>query len=220
MISVRGACWILVELFSLLRAIRMKKAMHYFRGICIAAALFAPTLWSEELTVDLDAAKTQIAFVLTDVLHTVHGSFQLKQGHISIGPAAGAIGGEIVVNAASGGSGSAARDRRMTKEILEAQRYPEIRFTPTSFAGSLSLSNASTIQVTGSFLIHGQAHEITIPMQIQMSQSKITATGKFILPYVQWGMKNPSNFILKVNDKVEIDLTTVGHVSGPATPGT
>lgn len=108
----------------------------------------------------------------------------------------------------------------MTKEILEAQRYPEIRFTPTRFAGSLSLSNASTIQVTGSFLIHGQAHEITIPTQIQMSQGKITATGKFIVPYVQWGMKNPSNFILKVNDKVEIDLTAVGHVSGPPTPGT
>ena len=110
---------------------------------------------------------------------------------------------------ASGDSGSAARDRRMTKEILEARRYPEIRFTLTRFAGSLSLSNGSIIQVTGSFLIHGQAHEITIPMQIQMSQGKITATGKFIVPYVQWGMKNPSNFILKVNDKVEIDVNAV-----------
>ena len=209
MISVRGGCWILVELFSLLRAIRMKEAVHYSRGICIAAALFVPTLWAEELTVDLDAANTQIAFVLTDVLHTVHGSFQLRQGHISIDPAAGAIRGEIVVNAASGDSGSAARDRRMTKEILEARRYPEIRFTLTRFAGSLSLSNGSIIQVTGSFLIHGQAHEITIPMQIQMSQGKITATGKFIVPYVQWGMKNPSNFILKVNDKVEIDVNAV-----------
>jgi polyisoprenoid-binding protein YceI len=194
----------------------MKQAVRHFRAICLAAALLAPALGAEEVTVDLDAAATKIAFVLTDVLHTVHGNFQLKQGHISVDPAAGAIRGDIIVNAASGESGSAARDRRMTKEILEAQRYPEIRFTPTRFAGSLSLSNASTVQVTGSFLIHGQAHEITIPMQVQMFPGKITATGKFIVPYVQWGMKNPSNFILKVNDKVEIHLSAVGHVSGPA----
>ncbi|MGA8028761.1 MAG: YceI family protein [Bryobacteraceae bacterium] len=198
----------------------MKQAVRYFRAIWLAAALFVPTLRAGELTVDLDPAKTQIAFVLTDVLHTVHGTFQLKQGHISVGPAAGAIGGEIVVDAASGASGSAARDRRMTREILEAQRYPEIRFTLTRFAGSLSFSNASTLRVTGSFLIHGQAHEITIPMQIQMSEGEIRAIGKFIVPYVQWGMRNPSDFILKVNDKVEIEVTAVGHVSGSSTPGT
>ncbi len=187
--------------------------MRYFQAICVAA-LMAPAFSAQELTVDVDTTKTQIAFVLTDVLHTVHGTFQLKQGHISVDPATRAISGDIVVNAASGNSGSATRDERMARDILEAQRYPEIRFTPVRFAGSISMSNTSRVDVTGSFLIHGQAHEITIPMQIQMSQDEITATGKFTVPYVQWGMKNPSNFLLKVNDKVEIDLTAVGHLNG------
>ena len=53
-----------------------------------------------------------------------------------------------------------------------------------------------------------------------MSQQEITASGKFIVPYVQWGMKNPSTFLLKVNDKVEIDLTAVGRVAGAHAPGT
>ena len=84
----------------------------------------------------------------------------------------------------------------------QAEELDEKAFAANHIGQRILVQNRSIIQVTGSFLIHGQAHEITIPMQIQMSQGKITATGKFIVPYVQWGMKNPSNFILKVNDKV------------------
>ncbi len=178
-----------------------------------------PALCAEELTVNLDAAKTKVGFVLGDVLHTVRGSFRLKEGHISFNPATNVMTGDLVVDAASGNSGSAARDKRMTRDILEAQRYPEIHLAPTRFTGSISPSSTSTVNVAGSFLIHGQAHEITFPMQIQMAQEEITATGKFIVPYVQWGMKNPSNFLLKVNDKVEIELTAVGHANTRRTPG-
>ncbi len=104
----------------------------------------------------------------------------------------------------------------MSRDVLEAKRYPEIRFNPTAYTGSVAETGTSNVNVTGSFLIHGHAHEITVPMRIQMSGQEITGTGKFTVPYVQWGTKNPSNFLLKVDDKVEIDLTIVGHSSGPA----
>ncbi len=197
----------------------MKRTMRYFCVIGVAVACLAPALQAEELAVELDPAKTQIAFVLTDVLHTVRGTFQLKQGHITFDPATGAVAGDVIVDAASGNSGSATRDKRMTKDILEAQRYHEVRFTPTKLAGPVSLSSPSTVQVTGLFLIHGQTHEITIPMQVEVSQQELKATGKLIVPYVEWGMKNPSNFLLKVNDKVEISLTAVGQVTGGHKPG-
>jgi hypothetical protein len=48
-----------------------------------------------------------------------------------------------------------------------------------------------------------------------VSQDVIIATGKFIVPYMKWGMKDPSNFLLKVSDKVELNLTAVGQVNGP-----
>jgi hypothetical protein len=32
----------------------------------------------------------------------------------------------------------------------------------------------------------------------------------FSVPYVQWGLKNPSNFLLKVNRSVKIDLEMTG----------
>ncbi len=171
-----------------------------------------PVLKAEELLVDLDDAKTQVTFTLSDVLHTVHGRFLLKRGHFSFDPSTSVMSGNIVVDAASGDSGSQARDKRMTHDILEAQRFPEIRFAPSNKAGSVAPSGPSDVEVTGPFLIHGQAHSMTIPMHIQMSGTDVIATGKFVVPYVAWGMKNPSNFFLKVSDKVEIDLTAVGHI--------
>lgn len=195
------------------KLIRLSKSLCSKGMMLLIALSVTPMLQARELAVDLDAAKTKIVFVLSDVLHTVHGTFQLRYAHISFDPASGAIAGSITVDAASGSSGSAARDKRMTRDILQAQRYPEIRFTPSKLAGSISTSGTSNLQITGSFLIHGQVHEITIPMQIQMSRQEFTAAGKFIVPYVEWGMKNPSNFLLKVSDKVEIDILAVGSTA-------
>jgi len=58
------------------------------------------------------------------------------------------MSGEIIVDASSGDSGSGARDKRITRDILEARRFPEIRFTLISKTGSVALSGASDISVT------------------------------------------------------------------------
>ncbi|MBV9158957.1 MAG: YceI family protein [Acidobacteriaceae bacterium] len=201
-----------------LRCIRMRRIV-WLRAISLAAFAFAPALEAEDVSVELDQGKTEVAFVLSDVLHTVHGTFRLKEGRVTLDPEFNLMKGEIVVDAASGSSGSNARDKRMRRDILEAQRFPEIRFNPTASIGSISPSGVSDVQITGPFLIHGQAHDITIPMHVQISQDQVTATGKFFVPYVEWGMKNPSNFLLKVNDKVEIDLKAVGRIKrASATP--
>jgi polyisoprenoid-binding protein YceI len=170
------------------------------------------SLRAEGFAVDLDPAKTKIAFVVSDVLHTVHGTFRLKTAHISFDPSTCTISGDAIVDAASGDSGNAMRDRRMTRTVLQAQRFPQIRFTPTAYSGAIVVSGVSNVEVRGLLAIHGQKHKIAIPMQVHLSSEEVTAVGKFIVPYVKWGMKNPSTLFLKVNQKVEIDVTVTGHL--------
>ncbi len=201
-----------------MRSIQAKKALFFVQAVCLTALSIPAALRAEELVISFDPAQTKIAFVVGTVLHTVHGTFQLKEGHISFDPSTGAVSGDVTADAGSGSSGNTSRDKRMTREIMEAQRYPEVRFSPTAYRGSVATTGTSNVEVTGSFLIHGQVHEITIPVQIQMSREEITAIGKFTVPYVQWGMKNPSNFLLKVDDRVEIDLTAIGRVNGLRAP--
>jgi len=171
-----------------------------------AAVTAAPTL-GQEIVLDLDPARTIVEFTLDGVLHTVHGNFKLKHGAIRFDPATGKIGGEVVVDAASGESGSQARDRRMHKNILESERYPEIVFTPDHVEGTVAPEGVSQVQVHGTFRIHGAWHELTLPVQVRIANGQTTATTHFTVPYVKWGMKNPSNLFLRVSDKVDISIT-------------
>ncbi|MCU1332353.1 MAG: hypothetical protein JWM08_1345, partial [Candidatus Angelobacter sp.] len=43
-----------------------------------------------------------------------------------------------------------------------------------------------------------------------------SADGTFSVKYREWGMKNPSTFILRVNDKVEIHVHAVGRLAPEA----
>ncbi len=153
------------------------------------------------MSLDLDPAKTEIQFTLHDVLHTVHGTFQLKKGWIRWDPDSGKASGEIIVDVTGGASGSDARDSRMHTEILESQRYPEATFIPDRVDGKFD--------VHGVFKIHGADHELTLHFGAERTGDRYTATTHFTIPYVQWGMKNPSNFLLKVDKTVEVDIKTI-----------
>ena len=50
-------------------------------------------------------------------------------------------------------------------------------------------------------------------MQIHVDGMKATAKGQFVVPYVQWGLKNPSFLIWKAENDVAIDLNLVGQIS-------
>jgi polyisoprenoid-binding protein YceI len=176
--------------------------------------LFLATVptWGQMQAVTLDFApeQTTVDFTLGDVLHTVHGRFKLSAGHIHFVPASNTISGEIVVDATSGNSGNTSRDRKMNKEILESARYPEVTFRPDRVEGKVASAGSSSVQVHGMFGIHGAEHEITVPAQIELAPDHWTLNVHFEVPYVRWGLKDPSTFILRVEKNVAIDLHAAG----------
>ena len=175
-----------------------------------ASAVFVS---AQNTALQLDPAQTSVKFTLGDVLHTVRGTFQLKHGALQFEPASGKISGEIVVDAKSGESGSSMRDRKMHKEVLESERYPEIAFRPDKIEGAVASQGKSSVKVHGMFNIHGVDREITVPAEVEISADHWTATVHFTVPYAKWGMKNPSTLFLRVNDSVEIDLAAAGNLA-------
>ena len=179
-------------------------------AIAIAALLALPCL-AEDTTFVLDPAQSHVDFALGDVLHTVHGVFQLKSGTLHFDTSTGMAGGELVVDAASGNSGSNARDKRMKKDILETQKFPDIVFRPQHVKGVVPSSGASEVELDGVMTLHGQDHPMSLIVPLNVSGSNATAEVRFVVPYVKWGLKNPSTFILRVSDKVDIDVHAVGQ---------
>ncbi len=167
---------------------------------------------AQQSNLQVDPARTSVQFTLGDVLHTVRGTFHVKRGSLQLDPSAGKLTGEIVVDAKSGDSGSGMRDRKMNREVLESEKYPEISFRPDRLEGPVATTGRSSVKVHGIFGIHGVEREITVPAEVEISADHWTATVHFTVPYEKWGMKNPSTLFLRVNDSVEIDLTAAGVI--------
>jgi polyisoprenoid-binding protein YceI len=180
--------------------------------VFLASLLMVPASRAQDSTIHLEKAQAKIEFSLGSTLHTVHGTFALKNNEIRYDPASGKISGDIVVDATSGESGNSSRDSRMHREILETANFPEISFTPTHIKGSLAPAGTSRMEVTGQFHLHGRDHELTLPVEVTAEGQNLQLTIHFAIPYVDWGIKNPSNFLLRASDTVEIDIHATGRV--------
>jgi polyisoprenoid-binding protein YceI len=167
---------------------------------------------AENLILAVDAAQSKVHWTLGSSLHTVHGTFAVKSGTIRLDEASGKASGAIVVDATSGQSGNDGRDKKMHKEIIESAKYKDIIFRPDRVEGNVPATGPATVRVHGMFLLHGGEHEITVPMQADLAGDHWKGTGQFNVPYVEWGLKSPSNFFLKADPSVEVSLELVGAV--------
>jgi len=163
-------------------------------------------------TLELDPSKTVIEFSLPGNFHTTHGTFKLERGTITGDPATGKAGGSIVIDAKSGDTGISSRDNDMRESVLEAQRYPEITFDPQHF--TLQLNGGGQFQATmkGVLTLHGGRHDVAFRAQGQLVGDNLTATAHFSVPYVAWGLKDPSILFLTVAKQVDIDIAAAGHL--------
>ena len=171
------------------------------------------TVAAEQIQVTLDPVQTTVEWTLVAALHTVHGTFKMKSGTVSFDPKSGIASGLIIVDASSGESGNQARDKKMHKEVLESQRYPEITFTPERVIGNVLEKGNFTIQVQGSFHIHGSDQPLALSIPAQINGNEVKASASFVVPYQDWGMKDPSNFLLHVENKVAVNVSAIGHLT-------
>jgi polyisoprenoid-binding protein YceI len=189
-----------------------------FRIGLLLTLVIATALHAQEMTLQLDPANTKIEFTLSATLHTVHGSFILKRGTIDFNPETGSAGGLVVVDTTSANTGNEGRDRKMHKEVLESQRYPEASFTPTKLTGKLDPQGDSEVHVEGSFRLHGSDHPITLTAPVQVKGTAVNIKTHIVVPYVAWGMKNPSTLFLHVGDSVDVDITASGQLTRKEAP--
>jgi polyisoprenoid-binding protein YceI len=178
----------------------------------------APQTSAGELVLMVDPAASKVHWTLDSSLHTVHGTFALKSGTVRVELASGKAGGEIIADATSGNSGNDGRDKKMHKEILESGRYAEVVFRPDRVEGKITPQGACSVRIHGIFMLHGSEHELTIPVQAELGTDHWSGSTKFDIPYVDWGLKNPSNFLLKASHAVNVELELKGGLQRSTAP--
>jgi polyisoprenoid-binding protein YceI len=188
--------------------------------LALAAVLaLAPSLSAQQYVATLDAAQTKIEYSVDSSLHTVHGTFTLKNGEIHFDPGSGKASGRIVVDATSGDSGNKSRDKKMHQEILESKKYPEIVFTPQQVSGTFNPHAASQLEISGIFQLRGQDHPLTATISVEPPEEAVAHSRvHFTIPYIKWGLKDPSTWLLHASETVNLEIQATAKLTSDQPP--
>ncbi len=166
-----------------------------------------------ERILTLDPERTEIRFTLGATLHKVEGTVGGVRGEIRFDPEGGPAGGEVVADAATADTGHKGRDRDMHEKVLESDRFGAFVLRPTATTGALAPSGTSRIELAGELEIHGGVHPVTLPAEVTVDGDRLEGTATLEVPYVEWGMKDPSKLLLKVKKLVEVEITLAGELA-------
>ncbi len=168
---------------------------------------------AQHQTFTLNPDASTVAFTLPSNHDTTNGTFRVQKGTVDFDRSGPALSGLIIVSASSGNTGSSGRDRKMLNDVLQTSKFSDVTFAPQNYSGTLHPTGDSTLQVTGIFTLHGTPHTITVPMQMHIDGNNLTARTTFKVPYVQWGLKDPSWFVFKIAKEVDVTLTLTGTLT-------
>jgi polyisoprenoid-binding protein YceI len=177
------------------------------------AGLLATAAQAQHQTFAVNPDASEVKMTLNTTHEIVNGAFHVQSGSIEFDRGAPKMSGSVVVLAGSGKTGNDSRDKKMNKDILKVEQYATVSFESMTYTGAIAPSGDSNLQVTGVFTLLGTPHEITVPILVHLDGATATAKAHFVVPYIQWGLKDPSFMFWKADKGVAIDLLLVGTIS-------
>lgn len=182
-----------------------------------AVAAFAGTpARAEQRVLVLDPAASKVSFTLAATGHQVEGTMALKSGRVAFDPATGAASGEIVLDLKSAQTGSDGRDKDMHEKVLETGKYPVAVFRAEKVRGTVAPSGPSEVTLDGTLSFHGSDHKMSLPAKVNVESGRLKADTQLQIPYVQWGLHDPSVFVLRVGKVVDVKVRAVGSLEADA----
>lgn len=169
-------------------------------------------LLAAERVLRLDPAATHIDFFLGTPLHDVEGSFRLQSGEVRFDDEAGTASGEVVVALAGARTGNGSRDETMHQEVLESQKFPLASFRLERVEGRVPAAGRGDVKLVGTLDFHGAPHPMTVPASVTVEGERLTATAEMVIPFLDWGLHDPSLFLLKVQRQVKVTIRAAGQL--------
>jgi polyisoprenoid-binding protein YceI len=204
--------------------LRVRSLLPIFSAVLLSASLGtaqqtpshakpSAAIPARNIEIHFDPASTQIHFKVGSMLRDVRGSFQFKGGALAVDPDSTLAQGELLVDATTGRTGNAARDKEMQEEVLESKRYPSIFFHAEHLRGQMPKADGSSdVIAEGMLNIHGADHPLQMKVHLVRVGNTLSATTHFSVPYVEWGMKNPRGSFFHLGKTAQVDVNAKGTI--------
>jgi len=98
------------------------------------------------------------------------------------------------------------RDKKMHSAVLLSSEHQRIAIRAESIEGALELEGTSEFVLVGTMELIGAEHPIRVPMTVTIDGGAASVDATFTVPYVEWGLKDPSTFVLRVGKEVPVTI--------------
>ena len=182
-------------------------------GFAFFLVTLAPSLRAEPRSLALDPDATEITFLLGATGHDVHGILHLSSGQLGFDAEQGRAWGELTIDARRAESGNVKRDRAMHNKVLESAAHPLITFRAERLEGAVAAEGESSFRILGTVTLLGVEHPMELPIEARIDGDQVDATAAFPVPYVEWGLRNPSMMVLRVAKTVDVTVHARGTLA-------
>lgn len=183
-----------------------------FGSVLLALAAAVPASAAAPQVLTLSPERTKVSFALEATGHDVEGLLALKAGTVRFDPATGQASGDLVIDLATADTGNKSRDKTMHQDVLEDAKFPLATFRAARFRGSVPDEGDADVVLEGVMILHGAEHPMALAGQVHAAKGRVTAEVEFPVPFVEWGLHDPSWFVLKVAKVVTVRVHAEGDL--------
>jgi polyisoprenoid-binding protein YceI len=189
--------------------------LHRVLAALLLALAFAPPVAAERLALDLDPAHSSASVRFGATFHSVSGFLGPAHGRIAFDTRTGDADGDVVLAFDDARTGNSRRDSKMHHKILQTDLYPLATFHVERVNLPRPLHQGrNDLQLVGRLDFHGTTRPFALPASADLAGDRVTASAEVEVPYIAWGLADPSFLFLRVAKVVTVEITAAGALSG------
>lgn len=158
---------------------------------------------AEPLRFRIQPEASEITFRATSRLMNAEGHFGRFSGDVVADPTGpGGARISLTIDAASLDTGIEMRDKHLrSADFFDIERFPTIAFQ------SVRVESAGRrATVMGRLTLHGVTREIAVPVDVQITETALVASGEFIVNRGEYAM-NYNSFLNPIGNEVRVAFT-------------
>ncbi|HEX4994897.1 MAG TPA: YceI family protein [Methylomirabilota bacterium] len=184
--------------------LRPSRAGRWAVAALVLAALVLPhAVEAEPLRFRIQPEASEISFRATSRLMNADGRFSRFSGDVVVDPAALTTARiTLTIDAASLDTGIEMRDNHLrSSDFFDVARFPTVSFQSVRIeaAGRRAI-------VVGRLTLHGVTREIAVPIDVQITNIALVASGEFIVNRGEYAM-NYNSFVNPIGNEVRVAFT-------------
>jgi polyisoprenoid-binding protein YceI len=104
-------------------------------------------------------------------------------------------------------------DRAMKEDVLETDRYPEIRFESSGAQASKIAEGMYRMKIAGKLTLHGVERDLEIACNVTADENSLRANGDFSIRQTDYGIRpvSAAGGTIKLKDELKLTFDIAAH---------